>query len=326
MSKRILIYNSKVNNNNFHLISSLWQALSKISGIDVRISNSQSIRVFVKSFEPEIIVFLGGEDVTFDVIQTLKNSSSKWILWTTEDPFEIKRNKEISKYFDFVFTSDKASKELYQHPNCYYLPLAADSSWFFHPVIEQPKELLYDLIFIGTAWPNRTKFLQDLTDLLKYNNLKSRFILPTNPYIPSDNLSTINICKFERDFRVAPRDLAKLQNYSRFALTLFRDFSGDGNARPQSSPTNRFYETSLAGTCQIIVSNNMTIKEFHPEIEQYIFQCQDAQEVIKTIIWAKTNPEMRNSAASEMQKFVLENHSYLHRAKELLNIIDNSDK
>jgi spore maturation protein CgeB len=321
MNKRILIHNSKKNNNNYHLICSLWQAFFHFKEIETQISNPHSIQLLINNFHPDYIIVLGGEDISLDFIKSYKIKEIKWILWTTEDPFEIKRNQLISQHFDIVFTSDIVSKELYNHPNCHYLPLAAEKSWFYHPVVEQIENLLYDVIFIGTAWPNRIEFLKDLIELLKKNNLKSRFILPTNPYIPSDNLLSLNLCKFERDFRVAPRDLAKLQNYSLFALTLFRDFSGDGNTIPQSSPTNRFYETALAGSGQIVVSKNINVSDFYPDIGKFVFQCKDAEEIVNLIIKTKENPEIRNTAASEIQKYVEENHSYIHRIEKLLSFL-----
>ncbi|MBW4601980.1 MAG: glycosyltransferase [Calothrix sp. FI2-JRJ7] len=319
MINRILIHNAKTTNNNFHLLHSLWQAFKETS-LQIQISQPQTLQLFIKNFQPELIICFGGEQIS-PAIKHLKSSNAKWILWTTEDPFEINFNKQIAKHFDIVLTSDKASQNLYSHPHCYYLPLAASKNWFYHPVIKQPSKLLYDLIFIGTAWPNRTNFLKELLSLLKQNYFTSRFILPTNPHIPQDTLSDIDIIKFERDFRLAPTDLADLQNHSLFALTLFRDFSGDGNPRPQSSPTNRFYETALAGTGQIIVSNDINIPEFYPEIKDHIFQLQNAHEIIDTITYVKQNPEIRNYAASSVQQFVIDNHSYSHRVKELLKII-----
>ncbi|BAZ09917.1 hypothetical protein NIES4071_17310 [Calothrix sp. NIES-4071] len=320
MINRILIHNSKTTNNNFHLIHSLWQAFREIP-LQVQISQPHTLQLFLKNFQPELIICFGGEEIS-STIKHFKSHNTKWVLWTTEDPFEINRNQSIANYFDIVFTSDKASQYLYNHPHCYHLPLAASSNWFYHPVIKE-SSLIYDLIFIGTAWPNRTQFLKELITLLKQHHLTSRFILPTNPHLPPDTLSGININKFERDFRLAPTDLAKLQNQSLFALTLFRDFSGDGNIKPQSSPTNRFYETALAGTAQIIVSNDISISEFYPDIKDYIFQCINAQEVVDTIIQAKQNPTIRNGAALAVQQFVTDNHSYLHRARQLLKIIDS---
>jgi len=325
MIQRILIHNSKINNNNFHLICSLRSALLQITEVQVQVSSPSSLKLFVDNFEPELIIFFGGENLSVDVVSTIIEARAKLALWTTEDPFEIRRNNEIAKYFDVIFTSDKGSQKLYSHPNCYHLPLAAEANWFFHKVIENPDELLWDLTFVGTAWPNRTKFIKDLVACLKQNNLTSRFILPTNPHIPSNNLVEINPVKFERDFRVAPKDLAKIYNYSLFSLTLFRDFSGDGNHKYQTSPTNRFYEMSLSGTGQIIVSNDFNIQEFYPEIEQQIFHCKNPQEIVKTIILSKENIEIRNQSAFTTQEFVIKKHSFLNRVQKLLSIVEGTN-
>ncbi|MBW4523059.1 MAG: glycosyltransferase [Scytolyngbya sp. HA4215-MV1] len=316
---RILIHNPKLPNNNFHLILSIWRACLESLQLEAEIANAQSFHLAIRNFRPDIVLTIGGEQIPDYTFKTLREQKQfQWVLWTTEDPFEIAYHQTIAKYFDYVFTSDQMSQSLYDHPHCYYLPLAADSELFFHPVIEHLEDLFYDLTFIGTAWPNRVQFLKNLVTQAKVYDLKIRFILPTNPYIPLDVTQEIGLHKFEHNFRVSPSDLATLQNYSLFTLTILRDFSADGKSRPQTSPTNRFFETALAGTGQIFVSKETTITHFFPELANSIYQCQEVHEIIETILAAKKTPVSRNLAAQKVQKFVLDHHSYAHRLQEIL--------
>lgn len=318
---RILIHNSKLPNNNFHLPISIWRACSELSGVEAKLVNSYSIPLAIKEFKPHLVLTIGGELIPERIFEYMQRQDLKWVLWTTEDPFELAYHQAISKHFDYVFTSDKASRELYRHPHCFYLPLAADKRLFYRPVIEDPHRLLYDLIFIGTAWPNRILFLKELISKAKQKNLKSRFVLPTNPFIPLDVTQETGLNKFEHNFRISVGDMATLQNYSLFTLTLLRDFSADGKSRPQTSPTNRFYETSLAGTGQIFVSSEASIVSFYPELENSINQCQTVDEVLEKVLTAKADPESRNRGALTVQDFVLQKHSYVNRIQEMLGIV-----
>jgi spore maturation protein CgeB len=316
---RLLIHNSKLPNNNFHLILSIWRAGLESLKLETEIANAQSFHLAIREFQPDVVLTIGGEQIPDYTFQYLRDREQfKWVLWTTEDPFELAYHQAISQHFDYVFTSDQKSQESYDHPQCYYLPLAADRTLFYHPVIEQPEDLLYDLTFIGTAWPNRVQFLKELVTQGKTHNLKFRFILPTNPYIPLDVTKEIGLHAFEHNFRVSPSDLATLQNYSLFTLTILRDFSADGKSRPQTSPTNRFFETALAGTGQIFVSKETTITHFFPELTESIYQCQTVEEIVALILAAKKAPHSRNLAAQTVQQFVLDHHSYGHRLQEIL--------
>lgn len=317
---RVLIYNSKTHNNNFHLILALRQAFLLVPNVESQLASSDSIGLHLKEFRPDIVLVFGGESLSEDHLRLIKQESVKWVLWTTEDPFEIERNKRIAKYFDVVFTSDYASRALYDHPQCRYLPLAGDRKLFCRPVIGEPEQLRYDLVFIGTAWPNRSEFLADLIKRVREYGLRSRFVLPTNQYIPANSWEQIPLHSFERNFRLSPEDMATLQNRSNFALTLFRDFSSDGQARSQTSPTNRFYETALAGTAQIVVSDEIDILNFYPDLEGSVNQCQTSREVVEVLLQAKASLERRNRQAHQIQKFVLDKHLYENRVKEILRI------
>ena len=82
---------------------------------------------------------------------------------------------------------------------------------------------------------------------------------------------------------------------------------------------------SLSGTGQIIVSNDFNIQEFYPEIEQQIFQCENPQEIVKIIILAKENIEIRNQSAYTTQEFVIKKHSFLNRVQDLLSIVEGTN-
>jgi hypothetical protein len=325
-SVRILLYNSKLPNNNFHLAASLSRAFGEIPGVQCRIAHPTTLRLWLRALRPHALIAVGGEEIDCTDSKALRSlkqeSNAKWMLWTTEDPFELELTPVIAPLFDTVVTTDAGSLKAYRkHPSHHHLPLAADRVFHYYPARAAGEEFLYDLMFVGTAWPNRIPFLADLKDALQSRGFRGRFLVPSNPHVPQDDIDRLGLA-FERNVRISPRDVAALQNRSRFALSMFRDFTRhDTKPRPQSSPTNRFYETGLTGTGQIIAGAAFDVARFHPEIAGHIAQCSTVDEVIGIVERDRTHPEMRDRDALAVQEFVERQHLYIHRARHLLQIL-----
>ena len=323
---RILIYNSKLPNNNFHLARCLKRAFDQIEGVESAIAHPHTLGLLSRTFDPAAVVAFGGEEITSETISVLgdikRSQTIPWILWTTEDPFELEVTQTIAPFFDMVLTSDKGSLYAYaDHPSSHYVPLAADRQLHYRPVRSEPERILYDLVFVGTAWPNRISFLSELHERMTEASLRPRFLVPTNPSLPKNSLDKIGE-PFEREVRVAPKDLGMLQNQSRFALTVLREFSRHSKtARPQTSPTNRFFETALAGTGQIFVSEAFDIASFYEEIGPHVLQPESISQIIEALKAAKQDPLSRNAAAAALQEFVISNHLSYHRALQILSLL-----
>ncbi len=327
-NRRIIIYNSRLPNNNIHLALALCRALNSLPDVEAALAHPETLGLWMRTLRPHAVVAFGGEEInaaTLPALESLKKQyDAVWAMWTTEDPFELEATQSVASFFDVVLTTDKGSLSGYAgHPQCHHLPLAADTDIHFRPVIEEPGRLRYDILFVGTAWPNRITFLGDLFEKMKARKLRARFLTPTNPHIPQTGLERLG-APFERDVRVSPKDLATLQNQSLFALTLFRDFSSKSNLpKPQSSPTNRFFETALAGTGQIVASNEVVIGEHYPQIEKHVFQSTNIDTIIEKIEQTKQTQSERDQSAREMQEFVLNRHLYKHRAVALLQFLEH---
>ncbi len=323
---RLLLYNTRLPNTNFHLMASLWNGCRQMPEVAAEVAQPHTLPLLLRAHRPDVVLAFGGEALTAEGVRSLRHASfapagARWVLWTTEDPFELEVNLEVAPAFDAVFTSDFGSMRAYEERGvrAHWLPLAGDEAFSFHPVVEEPERLLYDLIFVGTAWPNRVAFFQELLAACRDANLRTRFILPTNEHLSSDTLEALGLPAFERAYRISLSDLARLQNRSLFALVLFRDFSRfSDRPRPQTSPTNRFYETALAGTAQILVSHEMDIARFYPELQGAVFAETQVEAIVERVLAARRDPSERSAAARRAQEFVRAGHLYRHRLAELL--------
>ena len=324
---RLLIYNSKLPNNNFHLTRAVEKAFNLLPDTEAVIAHPDTLGFFLRTFRPSAVLAFGGEAITPETLGELAPSKERsavpWVLWTTEDPFELEVTVPIAAFFDMVLTSDKGSLTSYAaHANSHYMPLAADPDVHFYPVQTRTELLVQDLIFVGTAWPNRVAFLTELGEQTRRYGFRTRFLVPTNPSIPKKDLDKIGQ-PFEREVRLAPKDLAAMQNQCVFSLTLLREFSRHSprKPRPQTSPTNRFFETSLAGTGHLFVSDTMDILSFYPEVKEHVLQPHGVKEIVQALLEARKNPEWRNRSAQTLQDFAMESHLYLHRARAILELL-----
>ena len=329
MTTRVLILNSLLPNANWHLITSLWRECGAEGGdVVAEVAQAHTLPMQLRAFAPDVVIAFGGEALTPEQVRGWRaltpqqGNNPSWVLWTTEDPFELEANQAIAPCFDHVFTSDRASRERYDHPRCHYLPLAADPALSLRPVVADESALWYDLVFVGTAWPNRLPFLADVARAARDGGLRARFLLPTNPHLSAEMLGTLGMEPFEYDMRISPVDLASLQNRSRCALLLFRDFSRfTREPRPQTSPTNRFYETALTGCVQIAVSEQMDVAAFYPELSGAVLKAQTVEGVVEMVRRSRADNAWRVEAAERAQRFVAERHLYRHRVREVLETV-----
>ena len=235
------------------------------------------------------------------------------ILWTTEDPYELTDNVRCSTGFNLVFTNDRASVAAYGG-RARHLPLAAASLFQDLPVLDHDRDYLYDLLFIGTAWPNRVESLNAILGHLP-RDLKVKLALPWNTYIGPPALRDPGLVT---DWRCGNRDFARLANRSRVVLTLPRVFSASDASQAQgSTPPPRLFETALAGGFQVVVSPQPEIRDYY-EPESEIAVCADDAVGARTIAEMLSRPEARIAAARAARTRTQAEHLYDHRVAEIL--------
>ena len=261
----------------------------------------------------DTLIAFGGARAHAPVVGRLANLARTSVLWTTEDPYERAANVSGSTGFDLVFTNDRASVAAY-HGRARHLPLAASSLFHDLAVIEDDARYLYDLLFIGTAWPNRVATLNNLSTKLP-RELKFKVALPWNEHIgPPDLTDDVLIT----DWRCGNRDFALLANRSRIVLTLPRAFSSArADQATGSTPPPRLFETALSGGYQVVVSPEPETSEYYaPGAE--IALCTDESAAIEAIMAALARPDQRIAHARAAQDRTRAEHLYEHRVAEIL--------
>jgi glycosyltransferase involved in cell wall biosynthesis len=313
----ILLLDTKQNNSlNHYICLAIEKALSRNPNV-ATVIKADLTDALSKAIHHKCNLFFayGGEELIKPICSRLRDVCGKSILWTTEDPYELKVNLSNAYLFDLVFTNDSGSALAYGEKGR-QLPLAASKEFHFIPLKKKINDLRYDTFFAGTAWPNRVDLVKDLIKKnIGNNEIKLKLALPTNEHLPKFNLdyplSQIN-------YRMSPLDFLRFSNISLTTILLPRVFSLSGIANFAETPPPRLFEAAMSGTAQLVDSNLTEIEKYFTAGEDFIF-FNTAEDLIKLIRELKGDMKWRNSIALSAQNKALNHHSYDNRVSYILS-------
>lgn len=312
---RVLILDTKRSNPNHYICLAMARALAEAEGVQcvVRSSYASALQDAMHA-DCNLFIAFDGEELDRTIVERLAQVCGRSVLWVTEDPYERSVNIGNADLFDLVFTNDSGSVAGYGAKGV-SLPLAADPRFHQHAIPEDDSgHYLYDLFFAGTAWPNRSHFLEQLQAAIPEINLK--LALPANPYIPAPKLG---MEASAYDWRTPNTEFAKFANRSRSVLTLHRAFSSSGNDPVAQTPGPRFFEVALAGGFQLVDTSiaEIRVEEYYREGREFIGFNGHA-DCIEKLRHYLAHPAERLAIARAAQQVTLERHLYLHRVEQLL--------
>lgn len=317
-SLRILLLDTKLSNPNHYLCLAVEKDLAQHPQVEAVFCCDYSNAISIAA-EKRANFFLAfdGEDPDLNICARLAAICGHSAVWFTEDPYEIETNIVNSKIFDIVFTNDSAVQVLGGYgEKAHHLPLAASEFFHYHKVIQDDEpRFLYDLLFVGTAWPNRVSFLSKLLPMLP--DLKYKIALPTNAHLPKFKLP---IPKFEYSWKTSNVEFAKMANRSRIVLSLHRDFANAGENTMASTPGPRLFEVALAGGFQLVSSELNEVNQYYDS--QSIVTFDGPEDCAEKIRYYLKNTSERIQIAKRSQEVTLNRHLYKHRVDELIKVIN----
>ena len=259
----------------------------------------------------DVLVVVGNAANVYWQIPRWKALGVTTVFWSTEDPYQLEDNVRYSEAFDLVFSNDLSCLPVYKG-RARHLPLAGVRD--AHLCDVRTGEGLYsDVLFIGSAWPNRVEAFNKMKMQLG-EAVRVKVALPTNPHIPKPQIKDPDIIW---NWRTSPGGFARLANRSRVVLTLGRTFSGVSGVVYGSTPPPRIFENGLAGTAQIFVAQSREIDHYYEDGKDLITRptLTQAVEEIKGLL---AEPDRRDEMARNMRDATLANHCYENRAAEIL--------
>jgi glycosyltransferase involved in cell wall biosynthesis len=309
---RFLILNSKPANVNAFLTAYVRQGFEAVLGREnVFVTEPHRVAADARELCPDCVLCFDGQAADPVILARLRARTPCMVLWLTEDPYERSRNTRIVSFFDLVFTNDAGSIAYYEHARVHHLPLAASPLVHDLPVRERDSEYLYDCLFVGVGWPNRTRFLRRLRPLLV--GCRVRMVVPHNEFLRPANLG---VPEFEVDQRISNADLAILHNRARTVLYLDRDFSGGRDPGRATSPGPRLFEAALSGGLQLAEASAPGV-EACLQKDREIFTFETPEECAELVRHFRSHPDERIAAARAARDRARREHLYEHRAREI---------
>ncbi|MET7243551.1 glycosyltransferase [Methylobacterium sp. EM32] len=263
----------------------------------------------------DLVLALGGASRHHALLRRLCALAGTSALWTTEDPYLSAANARLSGCFDLVFTNDRGSLPRYE-AGARHLPLAATTLFQDLPVRPVDADYRYDLLFVGTAWPNRVATLNRILSAFPHD-LKVKVALPANAYLPPAVLVRNDLII---DWRCGNEDFARLANASRVVLTLPRIFTAGADETPSgTTPPPRLFEVALAGGAQLVVGADPETFDYY-EAGREIRACaeDDAVEAIAALL---ADPDERIAMAGRARARTRAEHLYDHRVDVIVRAV-----
>ncbi|KQP29680.1 hypothetical protein ASF49_16100 [Methylobacterium sp. Leaf104] len=310
----ILLLDTEPRTHNHYIVLAIADALRRHPGVArvVVAHHGDALATFLAEGLDTVLAF-GGARMQAPLLGRLARLARLSILWTTEDPYERASNVRFSDCFDIVFTNDRGSVAAYEG-RAVHLPLAASPRFQDFAVGADDRHYRYDLLFVGTAWPNRVASLNTILGLLPAD-LRVKIALPWNVHLGPPDLHDRSLVT---DWRCGNLDFARLANRSRVVLTLPRVFSGSAAEQAAgSTPPPRLFETALAGGFQVMVSPEPEVRDYYAAGTEFQL-CTDDAQAAETIARMLSVPGERLAQARAARARTLAEHLYDHRIATML--------
>lgn len=264
----------------------------------------------IKQYKPKLVICFGScmPDVSaYGPIRDACNLlGAKLVFWMHDDPYEFDFSYKIIDVADVIFSNDSWAALHYEHPNVHFLPMAASPEVHYQEWIAQKS---WDLVFCGVGFPNRVRIIRDLEPFI--SKLKSNII---GAEWPPD----LKIAKNQR----TPNDsLSLIYAQSSIAISMGREFNLANNRfqLAPSTPGPRVFEAAMAGVVQICFADSLEVSDYF-EVGKEILLFDGPKDFKRQVELILDSPGLAKSIAIAAQYRALNEHTYHHRAKKILDL------
>lgn len=314
----ILLFDTHKTTRNGYIIRTIRNALGRHDKVkEVTLGHYGNACELAQLKRPDILIAFGGSGGDEAILDRLVRLCGFSVLWTTEDPYEVATNTQLAQRFDLVFSNDASCVEAYGVRGSHLALAACRDLHKLHP-IEDDQDFLYDVLFVGSAWPNRVKQIRDIIRLVG-PDLKYKVGLPTNPYLPEPKLGDRHQIT---DWRAPVDQFIHLANRSRITLGLTRVFSSDSTSKAQgSTPPPRIFEVAAAGAFQLVEDLSGELGNYF-KLGKELVACRNADEFAEGIRYYLSHPAERLRITKAAQARCLRDHTYDSRVSTIMEKVD----
>lgn len=265
----------------------------------------------------DILICMAQAPLSGRTLLELRKRGVITVLWFLEDYLRFTYWKEYAQFYDFVFTIQRGECiekiRAAGAGEVHYLPAGCD------PFVHAPAELSSEerarwgsqLSFLGAGYHNRQMMFAGLAD---YNFKIWGTEWPECR--PFDRLVQ------EKGRRLTPAEYIKIFNATEINLNLHSSTERDG-VEPNGDFVNpRTFELASCGAFQLVDERTLLPEAFDCRNELVTFS--SAADLKAKIEYYRERPEERRAIATRARERALREHTYVHRMREMLNVIYNS--
>jgi spore maturation protein CgeB len=266
-------------------------------------------------WKADFVLALAQTPLTPQALQELRREGIVTAMWFVEDYRLFTYWKELAPFYDYFFGIQKGDfeSELRQigQTKFHYLPAAACRHTHQAATLSQEEQNRYgsELSFVGAGYYNR---VQSFRRLLNYD-----FKIWGNDW-PADSPVFSRVQENAR--RVETDEIVKIFSASKINLNLHSSPTHSG-ADPFGDFVNpRTFEIASCGAFQLVDKRQYLPEVFDTSDEMAVFQ--SVGELPHKIDYFLSHSEERTQIAQRARERVLREHTYEHRMKELIEVVE----
>lgn len=301
-------------NSNLGILHAIAEGLREcLPSAAVRECRFEETAAAVTGARPDLLMLVGScypDLVRYEALRdACDRTGSRLAFWLHDDPYEFDTNYRACEVADVIFTSDRWAARHYTHPRVHHLPLAASPGVHRRAV---NGHRYVDFFFCGVAFPNRVALLRDLAPHLAG--------CQTSVFGEGWPAGELPFC---RNQRLSVERFADLCAASLLTLNVGRqhDLANRRFQLPASTPGPRTFEGAMAGAAQLVFVESLEIMDyFEPGKEALLFD--HPAEVAALLADFRRDHRLAQRVAEAAQRRALAEHTYAHRARELLRRVN----
>jgi spore maturation protein CgeB len=305
------------------VISALERSVARLT-----VAPADQMRQTAEQVRPDVVLVMNGLHVFpadhLDQIRAIRQSGIPAAIWFADDPYVSDETPAIAAHYDIVFTHEKSCVPLYQYAGCpqvYHLPLAADPA-LFQPM-QVPPEYRSDICFIGIAFWNRVRLFDEMASFLQ----DKKVAIIGNLW---DRMSRYSdVARFVRNEWIEVPETVKYYNGAKIVINLHRTTeAGQDNRNSRNfgavSVNPRTFEIAACGAFQL-TDYRSELPE-HYEIGSEICTYHSAGQLMGLIDYFLKHEEDRVRIAAKGFKRTFQNHTFPHRIRTLVEVLERNKR
>ncbi len=296
---------------NFIIPGRVRNTVNFLQNWDLKRINRTLVRT-VQKIQPDLCMVVGGQRILSDSISKIKKLGIKIILWTSDIPKDFKNILQTAAFYDYIFCAGTEAVEIFKTKGLkkvFWIPFACDP-YYHKPTLSQgveERKLKKKIVFIGSFYPNRAKLLESIADL------------DITVWGPNWQMLKEDSPLQGKAFDIALNYEKWVKIYSAADIVLIIHYDDGKTPCDQASP--KLYE-AMACKSFILCDNQKDAKILFEDRKHVVFYENQSDLRTKVLYYLNHQEECKKIARQGYQE-VLCAHTYEHRIKKILSIIEN---